>query len=252
MYRDTCVSRASSRAEQEGVAVSRAGNNQGSKASAVNWGEMHQTAHVHHCQHVLQQNPKMQHGRQRCKTTPGKSLQCHLKGLSSQHQVPGTPHSCPSRHNSLSPASQPLLPRIQEAPSENATIISQLCPSQDDSKGAASIHNRGLQPFQTLAAKFPQLQGEIYQAAHLQREPRSFCLLFFSPLSQAIPASFTWAVIPSIMETASRSVMWMTNRSLKRKKNQPKKGVESAIPKVAFQKSVLSSKWQSWMSGNGI
>lgn len=43
----------------------------------------------------------------------------------------------------------------------------------------------------------------------------SRCSLFFSPLSQATPASFTWAVMPSIMDTASTSVTCTTNRSCK-------------------------------------
>lgn len=51
------------------------------------------------------------------------------------------------------------------------------------------------------------------------RAPAAACpllLLFFSPLSQAMPASFTWAVIPSIMDTASTSVTCTTKRSCDR------------------------------------
>lgn len=46
-------------------------------------------------------------------------------------------------------------------------------------------------------------------------------LLFFSPLSQAVPASFTCAVMPSIMATAKTSVTCTTNRSCKDSPAQP-------------------------------
>lgn len=45
-------------------------------------------------------------------------------------------------------------------------------------------------------------------------------LLFFSPLSHAMPASLTWAVMPNIMETVSKSVTWITKRSYGRDKDK--------------------------------
>lgn len=44
--------------------------------------------------------------------------------------------------------------------------------------------------------------------------------LFFSPLSHAMPASLTWAVMPNIMETVSKSVTWITKRSCGRDKDK--------------------------------
>lgn len=52
-----------------------------------------------------------------------------------------------------------------------------------------------------------------HQERPRSRQPAPSSSLFFSPLSQAMPASFTWAVMPSIMDTASTSVTCTTKRS---------------------------------------
>lgn len=77
-----------------------------------------------------------------------------------------------------------------------------------------------------LILKRPQALQIWKQSSHGSRKPRihkwlikynitsnAQHSLFFSPLSHAMPASLTWAVMPSIMETVSRSVTWMTKRS---------------------------------------